>query len=102
MALYKSVTPKITPDLYRLPPHPLLEAWQQTFLGRDEIGHIAHLTYINSNPSEDVVIVFEPKRPSTVISKGDAERIARFSFLPSWRFWSPYGSPWFGSFKYMW
>lgn len=74
--------PKIAPNISRLPPHHPARAPQQALLWRDEIGHIAHLAYINSNPSEDVVIVFDPKRPSTVISKVDVERIARFSFLP--------------------
>ncbi|MFN3422662.1 MAG: hypothetical protein ACK40X_13165, partial [Armatimonadota bacterium] len=41
-----------------------LDSWQKTFVGRDEIGHIVRLTYGNANPSEDVVVRFDPTKPS--------------------------------------
>ncbi|MFA0784817.1 MAG: hypothetical protein YYHSYBAR_003208 [Candidatus Fervidibacter sacchari] len=63
-------------------PNPHLRNWQRTFLGRDEFGHIARISYTNANPSEDVVAIFDPKKASTVPAKETAEKIGRFGRLP--------------------
>lgn len=41
-----------------------LANWQRTFIGRDEFGHVVRLTYVNANPNEDVIVKFDPTKPS--------------------------------------
>jgi len=56
--------------------------WQRAFIGRDEFGHIARISYTNANPFEDVVVVFDPTKASTVPTKEAAEKFGRFGRLP--------------------
>ena len=63
-------------------PAPYRSNRQRTFLGRDEFGHIARISYTNANPSEDVVAIFDPTKASTVPAKETAEKIVRFGRLP--------------------
>jgi len=62
-------------------PAPHRRNWQRTFIGQDEFGHIARLSYANANPSEDVVVVFDPTKASTVPAKETAEKVGRFAWL---------------------
>lgn len=57
------------------------QSWQRTFFGRDEFGHIVRLTYGNANPSEDVVIRFDPTKKSKIPTAETAEKVGRFSWL---------------------
>ncbi len=56
-------------------------SWQRTFVGRDEVGHVARLTYINANPNEDVIVKFDPKKPSKIPTITTTEKVGRIAWL---------------------
>lgn len=57
------------------------ESWQETFFGHNEIGQIVRLTYSDANPSEDVIIKFDPTKRSKIPTVATAKKIGRISWL---------------------
>jgi len=58
-----------------------VRGWQETFIGRDKFGHIVRLTYGNANPSEDVVVKFDPTKRSKIPTAETAEKVGRIAWL---------------------